>query len=321
MAKGKNAADFSEAMNLLQVSSPELPANADMSATPKTTEIPQAPPAVTTLPVEKTEIQPTETELSTEVPEEKSAEEEQKRRTWQGEADRAKKEAERLAAEKEAGVAELKLERERNQMLMQMLAGTSAIKGRSEPPPQKAVATDKEPQLWDFIPKDEYDKDDVADPSTSSGQAYHRWLDARAEWKAEKTYQSRRKAENEAQATELTLKKARQLAETYPEFRNVFTMEPDLARIQAWLDKLGQMDWVALKQALDGKLQKAGEPNGAPVIISPPTSEAEIARRASKPASLTGQSAVSPTPKKLPVVAQELYNLFGGNIVLPADME
>lgn len=319
--------DLKTAMTALGISQPSIPDDADLSeVTTPETPAPTTPAPGTPAPTEAPKATDQTTDESTteagEPPEETPAEEEKQRRTWQGEADKAKAEAKRIQAEADARRAELEVERQKNQALMNMLAGINSLRGTpsTEPTPKEPIKAKGEPSLWDFIKKEEYDKDDVNDPDSISGRAHQAWQDARAEYKEAQRYQARRAQEAEESARQMTLKQAKDFVEAFPEYKNPFTGEPDLSRINSWLEDLSKKDWVTLKKALDNAA--VSKPNGhvAPVAPKVESAEAAIGKRANKPDSVASRGSAPPTPKKMPKEAEALIALYGEQIYIPPGM-
>jgi len=324
------ATDLNSAMTAIGINSPTIPADADLSDVVTTTPQPENTPAPTTpatdksvKPEEEEANQSTDTQKESEAGESSEetaeAEDEKQRRTWQGEADKAKAEAKRIQAEADARRAELEIERQKNQALMNMLAGVNSLRGNQAPAeaPKEQVRAKGEPSLWDFIKREEYDKDDVSDPDSLSGRAYQAWQDARAEYKETQRYQARRAQEAEEQARQMTLKQANDFVNAFPEYKNPFTGEPDLARINGWLESLSKTDWVTLKRALDG--QKTNGTHTPPPAPKPESAEAAIGKRANKPDSVASRGSAPPAPKQVPKEVQALIDLYG-TVDIPRDM-
>lgn len=330
-----DAKDLNTAMAALGITQPVIPADADLSEVVTTT--PQAEPAKTTpapgTPAtseaqeadQTTETSTTEAGEPSETETPLKADEEKQRRTWQGERDKALAETARVKAEAEAKKSELEVERQKNQALMNMLAGINSLRGApaAETAPKEPVKAKGEPSLWDFVKKEEYDKDDVNDPDSLSGRAYQAWQDARAEYKEAQRYQARRVQEADDLARQMTLKQAKDFVEAFPEYKNPFTGEPDLSRINGWLEDLSKKDWVTLKKALDNAA--LSKPNGAhagatPVAPKVESAEAAIGKRANKPDSVASRGSAPPAPKKMPKEAEQLIALYGEQIYIPPGM-
>lgn len=310
--------NFTEAMQVLGISNPVIPADADTSVIEaekgQSKETPDpSRNLVQDAKIKQPEIEASESEQETQDEEETEEvpEPEKKRRTWQSEAEKAKQLARQKEEEAETFAQALEIEKQKNNYLMQMLAGFQQMR---QPEQQKvAPKQDKEPELWDFIQKDQYDRDDIGDPSTPSGKAYQNWLDARADYRAEKKYQQLEAQRQEQTAREVTFKQAKALADEFPEFKNPFTGQPDIPKIQEWLDGLSKVDWVTLRRALDGNKKAAnGQVKALPI-------DAEIGRRANKPGSVAGQSSATPGSKKVPAEVKQLADIYGNNFVLPKD--
>lgn len=293
--------EFAKAMQAIGVTRPVIPADADMSA--MATEEPVIEAEEPGTPGQAAEAQSTETIEPAETTADPKVDEKQ-RRSWQSEADKAKRLAYEKAQEAEAKARELEIERQKNQALMTMLAGMQQLKGEEQPKKAKSK-TDKEPELWDYIPRDSYDKDDALDPSTASGQAWLKYNRALQRYEAAQAVLQQQALQQEQQAREITLKQAKALAQEFPEFRNVLTGDADLVKIQEWLDGLGRLDWVTLKRALDGKQQPQANGN------APLSAEAEISRRANKPSTVASQSAASPAKQRVPDEVAEYQKIFG----------
>jgi hypothetical protein len=325
--KGIPAATLEEAAKLLMIDQPSLPADADQSAmlplptpTPTSTPDSSVPSVVKVNQFTKTSTTPATTEEEETEPE--ISPEERKRRSFQAEAEKTKAKLAKLEADMEAQTAtlnqQLALEAEKNKMLMNMLSGVTALRGGEEPKPVNGKPkTDKEPELSDFINLEEYDREEALDPRTASGQAWVRYNRALQRYEASQIVREQQQATQEAQAREMTIKQARDFANAYPEFKNPFTGEPDLVKVNNWLEGLSRTDWVTLKRALDGKPVSNGTP-----MPPPPPPEAEIARRANKPASVAGKSSETPLPPaKVSAELATISRLFGGNLVLPVDAD
>lgn len=323
MAKGKAAENFEEAAKLMQLDSPVIPADADPSAItpPAITKPAQAAPAPdpSAQPAAEANDQSTAPEQETAPAEEKISEEERKRRSFQAENEKIKQDLERFRLEQQALQRDIEVERAKSNALMNMLSGMSTLRG-DQPEPKKAAKAkaEKEPELWDFIKADDYDRDEALDPRTPSGQAWSKYNRAIQRYESAQTFKQQQAEAQEVQAREITLKNAKDLADAYPEFKNVLTGQPDFDKINEWLDSLGKTDWVTLKKSLDKKPSVA---NGHATVVAPPSPEAEIARRASRPASVATQASNVETPssKKFSPEVEGLHKLFGGSIALPAD--
>lgn len=319
--KEGEAQSFAEAMQIMGVQNPVIPADADSSdlnqpqAEAKDGDSSQK--LVQPANIKQPEIEASEAETTEDTEQEDAAEEddqEVKRRAWQSRAEKAKQLAEQKEQEANTYLQALEIEKQKSNYLMQLLAGAQQVR---QPEPKAKPKPDKEPELWDFIAKDQYDRDEIGDPSTPSGKAYQNWLDARADYRAEKKYQQLEAQRQEQQARDVTLKQAKALAKEFPEFSNPFTGEPDIPKIQEWLDGLSRVDWVTIKRALDGKKAAVPMANGESAKVL--TADAEIGRRASKPTAVAGQSSSSPAGKKVPAELKKLQEMFGNNFVLPKD--
>lgn len=316
------ATDLQTAMQAIGVASPTIPADADLSDVVTTTPESETPAPTNPTPGTPAQADENKATTTTETPESTEAEEssetkdeadeEKQRRSWQSTADKAIAEAQKARAEAEARERELAVERQKNQALMNMLAGINSLRGTSVPAEaaKEPVKAKGEPSLYDFISKDEYDPDEARLPETPSGIAYQKWQDARAEYKEEQRYQARRAREAEEQERQLTFKKANDLAKAYPEYLNPFTGQPDLAKINEFLSDLSKKDWVLLKKAL-----LMAETNGHATTAVPPipkeSVEAAIGKRANKPASVAAQGSAPPAPKEMPEEVKKLMALYG----------
>lgn len=314
--------EVAEAMKAIGVSKMVLPDDADTSDILTNEPAAEAIPApdtserkaVTVPDVNNEQAEETEDGENEAVPEE-----EKERRTWQAKADKAKADYDKAMKDIEARQQELAVERQKNDALMNMLAGMQNIRGAAEEPakPAKKVKADKEPELWDFIKADEYDRDDALDPRTASGQAWLKFNRASQRYESQRAVIESREEEVRRSQQELTAKQARQLADTFPEFKNPFTGQPDLQKIEAWLGELGQVEWVTLKRAMDGIKGKASG-NGE-TKAPPPNAEAEIAKRANKPGNLAGKTGGEPAPRKKNDTIAKLSEIYGPNVFIPPD--
>jgi hypothetical protein len=313
--------EVAEAMQAIGVSKMVLPDDADTSDILTNEPAAEATPATDTLERKAVKVQDVNNEQADETEDgasEAVPEEEKERRSWQASADKAKADYEKATKDIEARQQELAIERQKNEALMNMLAGMQNIRGTVEEPakPAKKAKADKEPELWDFIKAEDYDRDDALDPRTASGQAWSKYQRASNRYEAQRAVIESREEENRRSQQELTAKQAKQLADTFPEFKNPFTGQPDLQKIEAWLGELGQADWVTLKRAMDGVKGKA---TNGDVKAPPPNAEADIAKRANKPGNLAGKTGSEPAPRKKNDTIAKLSEIYGPNVFIPPD--
>lgn len=222
---------------------------------------------------------------------------EQKRRSWQAEATQRKQESEQL--------------RRQNEQLMQTLSQLTGGQGQQSQPEQPSVV--KEPQLSDFISPDQYDKFEVGDPMTPSGQAYSKWQRALARHEAKQTIEEDRQAQRQAQQQEVARAQIQQLANDYPEFRDAFG-RPDVGKITQFIESVSNDSDPALYSKLYAlKNGKASQPESGP---------AKVGRRQNRVGSASSVSNQGPEKKKVPKVVQDLGELYGGTTLeIPGDAQ
>lgn len=213
---------------------------------------------------------------------------EEQRRTWQSEADKAKAEAEKAREELEAA-------KQREEYMVRMLSGLQT------PQQQPEKKEDKEPELTDYINPGEYDKYDALDPSTQSGQAYHKWQSDLNDYRAERKLKQYEQTQEEKRREEIALRQAQRLAERVPEFRNPITGKPDIAKIESWMSEISNSDdpdmWAKLYNFMNNNK-------------SAPTTD-KIGKRASATQSVASQTSSEKEKKPVPKTFQKMANVFG----------
>lgn len=235
---------------------------------------------------ESEEVETTETEAPLE---------EKERRTWQSSYAKAQ-------AELEATKQRMQLLEQQNQMLASMFQGFAAQPQMAQAQSQ-APREDKEPKLTDFIPRDEYSREEAFDPDTKSGAAHQKYLEARARWAARQEQKVLMAQQQETQQRDLTQRQIAALAAEYPEFRDPFG-RPNMAAITAWIEDLSKKDFVTLKKMMDGT-------NGAAKTAPPQSAEAAIGKRANRPSSVAASSGAQDKPKNLTDAQALSLKLFG----------
>lgn len=246
-------------------------------------------------PVEKSEA--TEDAVSTESHEAKEEVKEEKltpaerAKRWQQTAEQRRVEYER--------------EKARGDALTQALEATRALVQRIGLPEVKPTEPTKEPKISDFTQGITFDKYDAFDPQTQSGIAYQRYQEAREKWVIGEAVAKSRDAiksetKRESQQTMLQ-KRARKLADKYPQFKDPLSGEPDYEKIKGWLnqvsEKAGDDEWLTFMEYLDWK----GKKNGATV-----KAETRLDRAANKAGSVA-----STTPVEDEVELSEDDKAFG----------
>lgn len=134
--------NFTEAMQVLGISNPVIPADADTSVIEaekgQSKETPDpSRNLVQDAKIKQPEIEASESEQETQDEEETEEvpEPEKKRRTWQSEAEKAKQLARQKEEEAETFAQALEIEKQKSNYLMQMLAGFQQMR---QPEQQKA---------------------------------------------------------------------------------------------------------------------------------------------------------------------------------------
>lgn len=209
----------------------------------------------------------------------------------------------------------------KNEYIMQMLAGITGnnsgnLNQANAPVQQQPLQQDlKEPQLSDFINESDYDPDDANDPRTRSGRALGKYNSAlrvhdrvvlKSELKQE-VLQDQQQLNQQSSA----LKQAHALANKYPEFKNPFTQEPDIQKIQAFIQSLSSSDeenlWADLyefKQSKSGKSNQNLNTNGN--IMD------KIGSKANQVSSVAAKHGAEKQTKALPKEVQDIAAVYGG---------
>lgn len=262
----------------------QVPGGAEVAEVP--TEAPVSVPTEVEPEEKMQEIE--EVEPENEIPaKQEVSDEELKRRSFQAEAEREKARARQLE--------------EQNRMLMQQILLSSQ-------PKQQTPAQKKEPELYDFIGKDEYDPREALDPSTASGQAYLKFQRAVTRFDSENQFETLTRQQQERQSQEAAYNQAKAIAKEFPEFRQPFSDEPDLNKINMALGDLAKPEnWINLL-----KLTKTPPaPQNTNVID-------KVGKRADKAASAATAVSSSEGKKKLPESVEQLQKMYG-NFQLPSN--
>ena len=233
-----------------------------------------------------------QTETNDNVPED-----EQQRRTFQSERDKA------IAAQ---NVMQAQLEQMSNQnnMLMQTMAGMNA-NNQMQAPEVQAPQVDKEPDLGDFINVDDYDPSDATDPSTASGKAFSKLNQASARYNARSEFNQLQQKSQAEKAQQGFLKAAKQIAKENPEYRH-FNGEPDLNKIQAYLNTFSEPENLV-------KLFGGGKTDETKETPATPNGLQKIGLRADQAQSIASTPAATTkvVDKNESEVVQRFKNIFG----------
>ena len=218
--------------------------------------------------------------------------EEQQRRTWQAEADRAKAEKERIEREYQERLAQAQ---EQNRNLLNTL--TPFMMKYNEQPKEE---TEPEP---DFIEDGYFDPKKYADYQKRHDQ----WLLTQAESRST----NRWRQEQQEQTTQVQLQ---EIAREYPEYVNPLTGEVDTKRLErdlkAYTSKKTLIDLV---HEVKGKKKEVNPLNNAASISA-------IEKNANKPQSVASTVESTPEKKEVPEALKQMTKVFGG-YDLPPDFD
>ncbi|MCK5020562.1 MAG: hypothetical protein KAS32_26320 [Candidatus Peribacteraceae bacterium] len=153
--------------------------------------------------------------------------EEQQRRTWQGERDKA-------VADNGTMQTQLDQLANQNTMLMQAMAGMG-VNNQAQAPQVQAPQVDAKPTLKGFTEGIEYDPADATDPNTDSGRAFNDFHEALARYNARSEFNQLNQKSQAEKAQQGFLVAANQIAQAHPEYRDMFG-GPDLVKIQNHLN-------------------------------------------------------------------------------------
>lgn len=234
-----------------------------------TTPEPEPEPAEETEPVGTPQTD--EGEAVAEPQEEKATEEQ--RRTWQGDADRAKKEAEDAKAETE------KI-RQIAQMQAQQIQNMANI---AKPFTQKYQQEEKEPDI-SFIEDGFFDEN-----------KFKTWLARHDDSVASKASENAVTTLEQKQSEQTLIEQARELCKDHPEFINPISGEPDMDRIISAVQN--KTRGMSLKQVLGYDQKPAGFDVDA------------IGKHANKPSSVVGSQETTKEPKPISGDAKTLADI------------
>ncbi len=219
----------------------------------------------------------------------------------------------------------------KNEYMMQMMAGIvnpqnslNTVTGTSMQNNPVKQSDLKEPQLSDFINESDYEPDEANDPRTRSGRAYNKFQSSTRVYDRE-TLKRELKQEVRDESQQLNqqnsaLRQAQALAAKYPEFQNPFTKEPDLTKIQNFIQNLSSSDeenlWVDLYEFNKSKPGDSGKSqlqNSENVLQN-------IGSKANKVSTVTSRHGAEREEKPIPKNVQNLAKVYG-NLEIPEDAE
>lgn len=236
----------------------------------------------------KKEVPPAEVTTEVEEPVEKQEMTEEERRTWQGEADRAKAETHQL---KEA----LAQEQYKARLLQEQLKQTLTV---VQPFTQKYQAQEEKP------PEADYYKDGYFDP-----QKHSEWLDKKLAYERKQTINEAKKVFRTEQEQMTTQQQVQEVIKEFPEYVNPLTGLPDMERLENDL-----RSYTGKKSILDLVREAKGKTSS-----ELDKSLRKIEQNASKPASVVASQETSETTRKIDENVQQLQEIFGGYVDLPPD--
>lgn len=207
----------------------------------------------------------------------------------------------------------------KNEYLMQMMAGISGSRNASNDNGVNNSVTPspvnlKEPLLSDYINESDYDPEDAGDPRSRSGIAERKLQGALRSYDRD-TMKREIKQEVADEHKTLTqrdaaMKQAVALATRYPsQFANPFTGEPDLNKVQSFIQKISTSNeenlWVDLYEFEQNKSGKP-KPTDTPNILE------KINSKANQVAPVAGKHGVERQTTALPKEIQDIAGVYGG---------
>lgn len=207
-----------------------------------------------------------------------------------------------------------------NDALMQVMASGQQPNMMNQTPQASAPqVNDKEPSIYDFIDKSEYIPEDALDPSTPSGQAYHKYQSASREYDFNKRFMQQEERRKQQVQEQAVLSAANDIATAFPEYRNPLTGQPDLQKIQRELSVLGApSNWANLLKISKGMVGG----NNQNTTQGSTGSLDKIGKRADEVTSVAkASSSGTNDTKKVPDAVKKLQEQYGSNFQLPGNID
>lgn len=289
--KAKDITNPDEAFELLGVNNPELPGG-DKVETDENVGLPEEKEQVKEPQQEDTSVEEEVVEQkvsSTQNADGSLTEAETQRRTWQREADLAKKEKERLEEQ-------LRLLQEQNKQLYSVVTPFMTKYGLDSQKVQQPDP-DQEPEA-DFIEDGYFDPQKFKDYSKRRDQ----WLSTRLSSQIRDSL----KKDQEQQTLQQQLA---QVANEFPEYVNPLTGDVDVNRLQRDLASI-----TSKKTIVD--ILKEGRGVKTNTVVDTSKSFEAIEKNANRPQSVASTSESEETKKEVPKEIKSLYETFG-DIELP----
>ena len=289
--KAKDITNPDEAFELLGVNNPELPGG-DKVETDENVGLPEEKEQVKEPQQEDTSVEEEVVEQkvsSTQNADGSLTEAETQRRTWQREADLAKKEKERLEEQ-------LRLLQEQNKQLYSVVTPFMTKYGLDSQKVQQPDP-DQEPEA-DFIEDGYFDPQKFKDYSKRRDQ----WLSTRLSSQIRDSL----KKDQEQQTLQQQLA---QVANEFPEYVNPLTGDVDVNRLQRDLASI-----TSKKTIVD--ILKEGRGVKTNTVVDTSKSFEAIEKNANRPQSVASTSESEETKKEVPKEIKQLYETFG-DIELP----